>query len=73
MNLRGGSWGTWAKLEGRGELEVLQIQCIHIQYSSPQVLVLYLCVEPKQKVNKFNVKMCINVCLFVGLTNLITK
>lgn len=32
MNLRGGSWGTWAKLEGRGELEVLQIQCIHIQY-----------------------------------------
>lgn len=32
MNSRGGSWGTWEKLEGGGELEVLQIQCIHIQY-----------------------------------------
>lgn len=32
MNSRGGSWGTWEKLEGGGDLEVLQIQCIHIQY-----------------------------------------
>lgn len=40
---------------------------------TPPILVLYLCVEPKQKVNKFNVKMYINVSLFVGLTNLIAK
>lgn len=72
MNSRGGSWGTWEKLEGGGELEVFKSN-VFIFNTNPPILVLYLCVEPKQKVNKFNVKMCLNVSLFVGLTNLIAK